>query len=242
MDLTSIPQTDFFEPITIRLISTAYIEEPALKPLAESDDALDILAELEGMTSRRASSSMPLPIGLSAAELVSPEFGYGASYINAAFCYTRNTGNRFNGPDRGAWYATYGKNAAKTGQAEVTFHLTRELEATGVFDNITCYRELLAGFATRVYDLSGLKDETMLSPDPEIAYPAGQQFAGLVRGARGNGIVYPSARHKGGKCLVAMHPGLVQNIRDGKTWQFTWDGTPKPAIEAMTVSGGNAQD
>lgn len=83
----------------------------------------------KGLTSARRSLSMPLPGGLHPGELLTEAAGYGWTLVNAAFCYTRATGNRFNGPERGAWYAAYGKLAVETAQAEVTWHLTRELEA-----------------------------------------------------------------------------------------------------------------
>ncbi|MEL6467686.1 MAG: RES family NAD+ phosphorylase, partial [Pseudomonadota bacterium] len=156
--------------------------------------------------------------------------GYGWTYINAAFCYTRATGNRFNGPERGAWYASYGEDAALTAQAEVSWHLTRELEATGVFENLTAYRELLAGFTTRLHDLAGREGEEILSSEPRIAYPIGQRLAQDVLGSGGNGLIYPSARRDGGRCLVAFRPHLVQNVRQGDTWTFTWRGEATPEI------------
>ncbi|MBV8437475.1 MAG: hypothetical protein JOY95_08195 [Silvibacterium sp.] len=36
-----------------------------------------------------------------------------------------------------------------------------------------------------------------------------------------NGILYPSARRLGGKCLVCFRPALVYNVRRGKRLQFT---------------------
>jgi len=93
------------------------------------------------------SESMTLTVGSQTLKLT-----YRGLNHNAAFCYTRATGNRFNGPERGAWYASHGYLAVETAQAEVAWHLTRELEATGVFENVTAYRELLAGFTTRLHD------------------------------------------------------------------------------------------
>jgi hypothetical protein len=231
IDAASIPVEDFTEPTTYRLISTAYIAEPALAPLADDEGDLEFLHEIEGLTSARLMAAMPLPSGLSPDELVSENHGYGWTYVNAAFCYTRATGNRFNGPERGAWYATFGAEAVETAQAEVSCHLTRELEATGVFDNITSYRELLAGFTARFHDLRGLDGETFLDVDPAIGYPEGQKLAAALRAQAANGVLYPSVRHRpAGQCLAAFRPGLVQNIRQGDTWVFTWAGMPDPEI------------
>ncbi len=228
-----LPVRDFTEPAAIRLISTAYIEEPAMMPLVDDAEDLAILEEIEELTSARRSLNLPIPGGLDPAELLTEVHGYGWTHVNAAFCYTRATGNRFNGPERGAWSATYGEDARETAQAEVGWHLTRELEATGVFDNITAYRELIAGFTSRFHDLAGLIGEAALSADPAIAYPAGQVLARDVLASGGNGLLYPSARQGGGKCLAAFRPHLVQNIRQGDTWTFEWTGEPSPAIRRV---------
>ncbi|MEL6100871.1 MAG: RES family NAD+ phosphorylase, partial [Pseudomonadota bacterium] len=225
-----LDQVDFTDPTTIRLISKAYIDEPAMAPLADDEHDLAILEDIEGLTSARRTVTLPVPGGLDPAELLTAAAGYGWTYINAAFCYTRATGNRFNGPERGAWYASYGDDAALTAQAEVSWHLTRELEATGVFENLTAYRELLAGFTTRLHDLTDRAGEEVLSPHPRIAYPIGQTLAQDVLGSGGNGLLYPSTRRDGGRCLVAFRPQLVQNVRQGDTWNFEWKGDASPEI------------
>lgn len=225
-----LDQVDFTDSTTIRMISTAYIDEPAMAPLADDGDDLAILEEIEGLTSARRTVTLPVPGGLDPAELLTAAAGYGWTYINAAFCYTRATGSRFNGPERGAWYASYGEDAALTAQAEVCWRLTRELEATGVFENLTVYRELLAGFTTRLYDLSGRVGEDVLIPEPCIAYPIGQTLAQDVLGSGGNGLLYPSARRDGGCGLVAFRPHLVQNVRQGDSWTFVWRGETIPKI------------
>ena len=53
------------------------------------------------MTSRQQGLGMPLPAGVAREEPLSELHGYGWTYVNAAFCYTRATGNRFNGTERG---------------------------------------------------------------------------------------------------------------------------------------------
>ncbi len=232
-DLSSIPIIDFVEPTTIRLISTAFISEPALAPLADSRDDLEILEAVEVLTSARHNFLAAVPAEVDPRELLSGVHGFGWSYVNAAFCYTRAGGNRFNGADRGAWYAAFGSNAAETCQAEVAFHLSRELAHVGVFDNVTSYRELLAGFVTRFYDLNGLEGKRFLHADPAIAYPAGQALARDIRRKGGNGVIYPSLRNPNGQCLAAFRPHLVQNIRLGKVWQFTWKGSEKPTISRI---------
>lgn len=119
IDLAAIPIADFTQKTTIRLISTAYIDEPALSPLADNDDDLSLLEEVEMMTSARQNSLAVVPIDVDPDELLSEAHGFGWTYVNAAFCYTRSTGNRFNAAERGAWYACYGENAARTCQDDI---------------------------------------------------------------------------------------------------------------------------
>ena len=230
IDVAVVPVREFVEASTTRLISTAFIEEPALAPLADDEDDLTFLEALEGMTSSRRGLPEFIPAGVNPNELLGEHHGYGWTYVNAAFCYTRETGNRFNGPERGAWYATWGEGRIETAQAEVAWHLSRELEATGIFQNITAYRELHASFATRFHDASGLPGEDILNATPEVGYPAGQRFAAELFAQGANGLVYPSVRKKAGSCLAAFRPHLVQNVRQGETWKFEWSGTPTPEI------------
>ena len=221
---------EFTDPSTVRLISTACIDEPAMAPLADDEEDLAVLEDIEGLTSARQSVNLPVPGGIRPGELLTDAAGYGWTMVNAAFCYTRSTGSRFNGSERGAWYATYGDLAVETAHAEVAWHLTRELEATGVYQNTTCYRELLAGFTSRFHQLEPTPSDDVGSADPTVAYPAGQILARDVLDSGGNGILYPSARLPKGQCLVALRPHLVQNIRPGATWEFVWEGKPTPRI------------
>lgn len=237
IDISEIALVDFNNGATIRLISTAYIEEPALKPLTDNEEELRILEVIEMQTSIRHNNLLGIPKGVNPEELLSEHHGFGWTYINAAFCYTRSSGNRFSSTNRGAWYASYGEKAIETSQAEVAFHLTKELENVGVYDNITNYRELFAGLSTEFYDLKKYVNEDFLSPKENIAYPAGQALANQIRQNKGNGVLFPSQRHKNGKCMVAFKPHIIQNIRHGATWQFNWNGKKEPTISKVVNFG-----
>jgi hypothetical protein len=217
------------DPATVRLISTAYIIEPALAPLCDTEDELGILEALEAMSSARL-APVRMPPGVEPSELLTPAAGFGYTYVNAAFCYVKPGGNRFNDGTRGAWYAGTGASATLTAQAEVVFHLTRELDHVGIYDNVTACRELLAGIIGPFHDLGGLKDEPALSPDIAIAYPAGQRLARKILAEGGNGVLYPSARRAGHACIAAFRPHLIQNVRHGDTITFQWSGSRAPTI------------
>ncbi|WP_083218973.1 RES family NAD+ phosphorylase [Bradyrhizobium icense] len=213
---------------TVRLISTGRLKDPVLLPLAANHGALEDLAALENATNGRlAAQETGLP-QLDPRELVFGRAGF--TFINAAFTHTRPGGNRFNDDDRGAWYCAFD---ADTAIGEVSYHLTRELEAVGRFENVTDYAELIADFFGPFHDLreAGVDVDLLLHKDPAIAYPAGQSLARQLRiDHSSNGIIYPSIRHAGGTCLVCFRPDLVQNLRQGSIWRLEWQGTPKPAV------------
>jgi hypothetical protein len=136
--------------------------------------------------------------------------------------------------ERGAWYCAF---EAETSLGEVSYHLTRELEAIGRFENITDYAELIADFLGLFRDLRSVDRSTQLAlhDDPAVAYVMGQTFAKRLRNvAASNGIVYPSACHAGDTCLVAFRPDLIQNLRQGGIWRLEWRGAPTPSATRQT--------
>jgi hypothetical protein len=225
------PVVDLAQQNTVRLISTGRLKEPVLRALAPSHGALEELAALEGATNGRLQAQQVGLPELDPRELVFGRNGY--TFINAAFTHTRPGGNRFNSEDRGAWYCAFD---IETSIREVAYHLTRELSNIGRFENVTDYAELIADFYGAFHDLrtADRAAERALSNDLNVAYPAGQALAVRLRSeVSSNGIVYPSIRRAGGTCLVAFHPGLVQNLRQGGIWRLEWQGTSEPAVTAV---------
>ncbi len=215
---------------TVRLVSSARLKPPVLAPLVDSDDDMTDLAALEMATHGRLRAEATGLAKLHPREMV---FGMpNATFVNAAFTYTRPEGNRFNDGSRGAWYCAF---AAETSLAEVSFHLTRALaDAGNAYDNETVYAELMADFIGRFQDIRRLRPRPdCLHPDTAVGYPAGQTLAREAMAAETMGIVYPSVRHRGGTCLAALHPAVVQNVRQGGLWRLKWDGSPAPTVERL---------
>lgn len=211
---------------TIRLVATARLRDPVLRKLVEADD-LAALEEIEGAASGRLRAQEAGADRLDRRELV---HGLAhAHFINAAFSYFMpRTLNRFSGPGRGAWYAALARD---TCVAEVAFHLERELANISDFNATVDYAELFASFIGDFVDLRGAKPRPdFLEPDPDKSYPAGNLFADAVRAAGHYGIVYPSLRHAGGTCLVALVPHAVQSVTQGAVIRLMWTGTPGPQV------------
>ncbi len=228
---SSLPLTQISRTDTVRLLPTAYFKPPVLRPLVDTHEEEDILAEIEGLTSRRLKAEATGLSDLDARELLYN--AWGTTYVNAAFAYTRPEGNRFNGPMRGAWYCAF---EDLTSIEEVGFHRTRELTRIGVFEDEAVYQSLLAGFMGEFHDLRAAKGRSRyidaLNSDPLQGYPAGQALALELRESGSRGVVYPSARRKGGTCLAAFQPALVQNVRPGARWTLTWSGSARFTAKA----------
>src|SRR5256885_15893208 len=111
---------------TIRLISTGNLKKSVLAALARNHGDLAALADLEGATNERLIATQGTLAGLDPKELVYGQYGY--TFVNAAFTHIRPGGSRFNGEDRGAWYASL---EIETALAEVIFHATRDLDDIG---------------------------------------------------------------------------------------------------------------
>lgn len=228
----AVPLSNLAQTNTIRLVASGRLKEPVLLALAPTQGALEDLAALESVTNSRMRAQQGGLGELDAAELVFGRPGF--SFINAAFTHTRAGGNRFNSADRGAWYCAF---EVETAIAEVAYHLTQELAAIDRFENTTDYAELFADFIGPFHDLRGTNpvSERCLHSDPAIGYPAGQALARELRTqADSNGILYPSIRRQSGTCLVAFHPSLVQNVRQGAIWRLEWQGTQEPGVSRLT--------
>ena len=214
---------------TVRLVATARLRDPVLLKLVDEALLAD-LAEIEGATSGRLAAEDHGADAIGKGEFVAglPH----AAFINAAFAYFRPRElNRFNGPGRGAWYAAL---TTATCLAEVTFHMTRELERVDDFRATVDYAEMFASFAGAFVDLRGLHPRPIcLDPEPARAYPEGNVLAELTRAQGFNGIVYPSVRDADGTCLVALWPHAVQSVAQGKVLRVQWAGRRTPGVTEL---------
>jgi RES domain-containing protein len=227
LEVDGVPVVTEAFPRTVRLVTTARLREAVLKPLVDNEDELALLSEIEGATSARQMAQERGIAGLAANELVYdvPH----AQFINASFAYAKpRQPNRFNGAHRGAWYAAL---TVETCLREVGFHLTNALADAGDFNAVVEYAEMFCSLAGDFLDLRQQPGHPALGADISAAYPAGNALAERARAEGLNGIIYPSVRHQGGTCLVALRPAAVQSVRQGAVYRMVWRGRPEPQIE-----------
>jgi hypothetical protein len=210
---------------THRLIPSKYSEggDSVFARIAEDDAHLKDIFDLDNATNDRLLAENNLLPGIGIHELV-----FGVPYfriVNAAFCHAHPQGSRFNGPDRGAWYAGF---AVETSLAEVAYHKTIELAEVDWFDEEVTYDEYLADFSAEFHDIRNVEQfANYLASD---SYLASQDLSHQLLEAGSMGVLYPSVRHMSGVCVACFRPALVMNVRKGETYRFVWKDRPEPEI------------
>jgi hypothetical protein len=182
---------------THRLIPSKYSEggDSVLARIADDDAHLKDIFDLDNATNDRLLAEINLLPGIGIHELV-----FGVPYfriVNAAFCHAHPLGSRFNGPDRGAWYAGF---EIETSQAEVAHHKSIELAEVDWFDEEVTYDDYLADFSAEFHDIRDAQEfSDCLAVD---TYLASQDLAQQLLNAASLGLIYPSVRHRHGTCVA----------------------------------------
>ena len=205
---------------THRLIPSKYSESgTVLSRLTDDDRTLSELMQLDSATNDRLLGEEGQLPGISVHELV-----YGIEYahiVNAAFTHASPDGGRFNGSDRGAWYAGLDR---ETALIEVAFHKQRQLEEVNwPEEELSTFDDYLADFTMPVHDLTPVRPQFkkyLRSGPIPACYAEPQKLAAELLAGQSNGILYPSVRHAGGRCLVCFRPALVYHVRRGDRLQF----------------------
>ena len=211
---------------THRLIPSRYSEkdDSVLTRLTDDPNDLSALFELEGATNDRLLGEAGLLPGISVRELV---FGLSYSHVvNAAFTHTRPFGNRFSGPERGAWYAGF---SLQTSEIEVAYHKSKELqEIKWDQEEVFIYVDFLADFRGKFHDIRD--DRAFVNCLDPGSYTTSQHLARELLEAGSGGVVYPSVRHKAGTCIACFRPALVNNVRKGSRVSITIKNAFAPPV------------
>lgn len=209
-----------------RLIASRFPSIGILDAVASPDD-LELMFKLEEWTNDRVSAELGILTTIPKDEWVTGRPM--STVVMAAFCHPRPEGGRFNGPDRGAWYAA---RALDTAHAEIIYHRTKELAEVGIFETRLQMRLYLANFNASFHDVRDDTPANKLLHNPNN-YKASQKLAGELFDQGSNGILYRSVRHPGGQCIACFRPKLVQNVRAMHHFEYRWEGTSEPKITKL---------
>lgn len=221
------PLTALARTGTHRLVPSRHLPngDSVLTRIADDNDHLQALFELDGATNERLVAERGHGRGIGRDELLAAVPN--AAIVNAAFTHAHPLGARFNGPDRGAWYAGFELETAK---AEVGFHKTVQLAEIGMPDDSVTYDDYTADFHGDFHDLRGARGFRACLD--AASYTASQALAAELLAAGSLGVVYPSVRSEGGTCLACFRPALVTRVRRAKRWRFTWRDGEGPVVSA----------
>jgi RES domain-containing protein len=235
-----------------RLISSKYSQSgTVLEDVASSDEDLAAATELDAATNERVSGEIRGLAGISQFELV-----YGipnAHIIRAAFLHpNKDGGSRFNDTTRGAWYAA---EEVETCIAEVAYHRAKRL--SDIIDpdepdqmpqaEVATYDNWQADFHADFHVLDPATDyPECLQPEPvPQCYQPSQALAGYLLSQKSNGLIYPSVRREGARCLVCFRPALVYHPRRERRYELRLtrgDGTFETNVTARDPEGNDAQE
>ena len=154
-----------------------------------------------------------------------------ASIVMAAFLHVPPGGNRFNGPDLGAWYAAA---AFATAAAEVAHHLRREAVATGAKLMRRQFRTYQTQLEGEYLDIRGERDARPEAYDL-TSYARSRVFGETIRAGGGHGLIWDSLRHLGGICVVAYKPRAILDILQTEHVEITVT-THLPRIEVRRLA------
>ena len=175
---------------------------------------LDALFALEALTNPR------LRDALGALQMVPPArrvSGPGSTPIMAAFTHLDPAGSRFSD---GTWGVFYAAHAQATAIEETVFHRQHFLAATAepACDiQMRCYHTAVD---SRLHDI---RSNWTAAHDPN-SYTASVTLARSLRASGSNGIIYASARHRGGECVAAFFPDVVAPCVQTQHFIYHWDG------------------
>ena len=148
--------------------------------------------------------------------------GLGASYLMAPFCHVS--------PDRksrfsdGSFGVLYAGNVFEVALLETIFHHERFMRRTHESPGWTSqFREIVMNIGARLHDLRNPNPDQLRALDSD-SYAVSQVLAVQLRTAGSDGIVYPSARHKGGECVGLFYPDCATNAVQGRHLDYHWDG------------------
>ncbi len=198
----------------------AYRIVPSRFPPVGVFDRIADPADLEALFALEALTNPRLRNAFGALQLVPPArrlSGPGSTPVMAAFTHLDPQGSRFSD---GSWGVFYAAHSVATAVEETVFHRQRFLAATTeppCSIQMRCYR---TSVDARLHDIRG---GWAAAQDP-ASYTASVPLARTLREAGSNGIVYASARHRGGECLAAFYPDVVTACVQAQHLIYRWDG------------------
>lgn len=184
---------------------------------ASSEDELEQIALLEGLTNERMQAE------LGRINLVEKEDwigGHGSTPLMAAFTHIGFM-SRFSDGSYGIYYAA---STLETAIKETAFHRARFYGASNEPTCSISMREYIANIKKPLMDITSNQYDVLLNPDPEF-YTISQAFGKQMKDEKQWGLLYPSVRNKGALCMAIFRPPALTIPDQGCHLKYIWNGT-----------------
>lgn len=212
--LPNLPITEISKPTkTFRLVTKDKVN---LSRYIHEKDELLVAEQLADLV-YQPSTHKQLHKILSYTSDITPE-----EIINDTFTNSRGN-SRFNDKTQQVWYCAFEHDTAVE---EKIYHLESIQKNTKEYGNVFLCQEVFAYFTGKFHDARGEpRGKGILGPDPNEAYPLGQELAHKLRAEKSCGIIYPSVRdpEEKGTCLVAFRQKIVKDVQLGNLWEMSWN-------------------
>ncbi len=205
-------------PKAWRVIASRYPPINLFERLTADPAIWDALMALEQLTNPRIRDEIGEIALVPPDERVS---GPGASYVMAAFTHINPRGSRFSDGSFGVYYAAA---TLETAIVETVFHFESFARDSDDPPRSEDMRVLVGTVAADFEDVVAMPTEELRAILDSEAYVASQAFAKQLRETGANGVVYPSVRQKGGRCVGAFRPRAVGIPRQERHLKYRWNG------------------
>jgi RES domain len=199
-----------------RLIPSRYPTVGLYDRVADPVD-LDVVFAIEALTNPRLRDE------LGQVQLVPPDervSGAGSTMVMAAFTHLNAEGSRFSDGRYGVYYAA---DDLETAVAEVSHHRAIFLARTDEPALDVDLRLVTATVEAELHDLRDLGKRGAALLDPND-YAAPQALGRQLRDGGSWGVVWPSVRHAGGRCVGVFRPRAIRQARSAMHIALHWDG------------------
>jgi hypothetical protein len=201
-----------------RIIATRYPPIDLFERVSPNPAVWDALIELEQLTNPRVRDQVGEISLVPAERRIS---GPNASWVMASFTHVNPKGSRFSDGSYGVYYAA---DRLETAIAETAHHFASFARDSNDPLRREDMRVLVGSVSCVFHDVETLpQTERALVLDPG-SYAESRILARNLRDSGSNGLVYPSVRHAGGRCIAAFWPDTVGVPHQERHLQYEWDG------------------
>jgi len=201
-----------------RVVASRYPPINLFERVSSDPAVWEVLIELEQLTNARVRDEIGEISRVPPKRRIS---GPNASWVMATFTHVNPRGSRFSDGRYGVYYAA---DRLKTAIVETAYHFGRFARDSHDPPRREGMRVLLGSVDNEFHNLGQLSPErrsTILDPD---SYVESQRLGHELRASGSNGVVYPSVRDRGGRCLAAFWPDVVRPPMQERHLTYEWDG------------------